>query len=294
MACPAGRLLAFSPAGAFPHSMPLEVEDMKFTVIGGDGRIVQLVEMLRRDGHRVSPYALERELICSAAPDFDGSDGVILPLPAEKNGALFAPFSDKKQDFSTIFAEIPPKTRVFAGKASHGLRGLCAEKGLILHDYFLREDFTLRNARLTAEGAISLLMSAAPQALLGRRVLIYGFGRIGRALARRLLALETKVTVCVRDPLQRMEARMLGCADADFSARPEADYVLNTVPLPHLSAEEFPGCICLELASPPYGFEPGSIGSAVMDGAALPGRYAPRSAAEAIRDTIYNILEEEI
>ena len=267
---------------------------MKFTVIGGDGRIVRLVQLLRRDGHQVAPYGLEKELVCCAAPDFEGSDGVILPLPAEKNGALFAPFSDTKHDFSTIFVEIPQKTRVFAGKASHGLRGLCAEKGLMLHDYFLREELTARNAELTAEGAISLLMNASPCALMGKGIVIYGFGRIGRALARRLLALEAKVTVCARDPGQRMDARAMGCADADFTARPEADFVVNTVPLPHLSAEEFPAAVCLELASPPYGFEPGSIGSAVLDGAALPGRYAPESAAEAIRDTIYNILEEDI
>lgn len=294
MACPAGRLLAFSPVGAFPHSMPLEVENMKFTLLGGDGRMVRLAEMLRKDGHMVSPFGLEKELVCSAAPDLQDTDAVILPLPCEKNGVLFAPFSHKKYDFSTLFADIPPGMPILAGKAGPGLRSLCAEKGLILHDYFLREDFTRRNALLTAEGALSLLMNAAPRALLGRRVLIYGFGRIGRALAQRLLALGASVTVCARDPRQRMQARILGCGDGDFSDRPEAEYVVNTVPHPHLRWDEFPGAVCLELASPPYGFEPGSIGLSVLDGSALPGKYAPDSAAEAIKDTIYNILEGKL
>lgn len=267
---------------------------MKFTVIGGDGRIARLVEMLRKDGHCVSPYALDKAMDCTARPDFEGCDAVILPLPSEKNGALFAPNSDKKHIFSTIFVEIPAGTRVFAGKASPALRTLCAEKGLILQDYFLREDLTLRNAELTAEGAVSLLMSSSPKALLGSHVLIYGFGRIGKAMAARLLGLGARVTVCARSSVQRMAARSMGCGDEDFSARPEADYVVNTVPAPHLAAEDFPGAVCLELASPPYGFEPGSIGDLVLDGAALPGKYAPDSAAEAIRDTIYNILEVKI
>lgn len=86
----------------------------------------------------------------------------------------------------------------------------------------------------------------------------------------------------------------MGCADAEFTARPQADFVVNTVPLPHLCVGDFPAAVCLELASPPYGFEPGSIGSAVLDGAALPGRYAPESAAQAILDTIYEMLEEDI
>lgn len=267
---------------------------MKFTVIGGDGRIVRLVQLLRRDGHEVSPYAMEKALICCSRPDFEDCDGVILPLPAEKNAALFAPFSDKKHDFSTIFAEIPAGTRVYAGKVAPGLRSLFAEKELVLRDYFLQENLTQRNAELTAEGAISLLMQASPRALMGSRVLIYGFGRIGKALTRRLLALGARVTVCARSSQQRMEARTMGCADAEFTARPQADFVVNTVPLPHLCVGDFPAAVCLELASPPYGFEPGSIGSAVLDGAALPGRYAPESAAQAILDTIYEMLEEDI
>ncbi len=267
---------------------------MKFTLLGGDGRIVRLAQLLRRDGHAVSPFALEKAMDCTPRPDFEGTDAVILPLPCEKNGALFAPFSHIKYDFSALLADISPGTGVLAGKAGPGLRSLCAERGLTLTDYFLREDLTLRNAQLTAEGAISLLMNAAPTALMGKRVLIYGFGRIGRALAARLQGLGTGVTVCVRDPAQACAAHSLGCETAPFSARPEADYVVNTVPHPHLAAGEFPGKVCLELASPPYGFEPGSIGLSVLDGSALPGKYAPDSAAEAIRDTIYNILEGDL
>lgn len=264
---------------------------MKFTVLGGDERIVRLCALLRRDGHSVSPFALEKAMICSAVPDLEGTDGVILPLPCTKNASLFAPLSGEKHHFSTLFDKIPPGTRLLAGKATAELKALCLEKGLVLEDYFLREEFTLRNAVLTAEGAVELLLKASPKALCGSRVLIYGFGRIGRALAARLLAFGAKVTVAARDPAQRVLAESMGCAVLPFSERTQADFVVNTVPHPHLCSALFGKAVCLELASPPYGFESDELGGRVILGSALPGKCAPEAAAEAVRDTIYNIME---
>lgn len=266
---------------------------MKFTVLGGDGRTLHLLRLLRQRGHSLSPYALERELVCTPKPDFEHTDAVLLPLPAEKDGALFAPFSDKRHDFSTIFVEIPPGTLLLGGRISPPLRELCRKMSLPLRDYYDSPQLGDRLAQLSAEAALWLLFGASPLALMGSRVLIYGFGRIGSALAQRSLALGAAVTVCARDPEQRSRARLLGCAAAEFSARPPADFAVNTVPSPHISARELPGCLCLELASPPYGFPGEEIGSAVLDGSALPGRCTPLSAAAATADTILNIMEDE-
>lgn len=265
---------------------------MKFAILGGDERMLRLVSLLRRDGHTVSPFAMERRLDCTPRPDTAGADTIILPLPCAANGLLFAPFSGEKHPLSTLFDEVSPGTAVLAGKAAPELQSLCRERGLPLHDYFLREDFTLRNAVLTAEGALGLLMSSSPRAIAGSRVLIYGFGRIGRALAQRLLGCGAHVLVAARDPAQRVLAESMGCAALPFSARPEADFVVNTVPHPHLFSAAFGKAVCLELASPPYGFELDELSGRVLLGSALPGKCAPESAAEAIRDTIYNILEE--
>ena len=51
----------------------------------------------------------------------------------------------------------------------------------------------------------------------------------------------------------------------------------------------------IELASPPYGFDAEAaarLGLALTVASGLPGKTAPESAAAAIRDTIYHILEE--
>lgn len=261
---------------------------MKFTLLGGDERMVRLCRLLEKDGHSVAPFALEKALPCPAAPDFD-CDCIILPLPCTKDGVLFAPNSERTWGLSELLMGAKPGTKVLAGKAPRELKEKCGELLLPLTDYFLREDFTLRNALLTAEGAVSLMLRESEKALLGSRVLIFGFGRIARALAQRLTAFGAHVTVAARDPAARVLARSMGCAGLDFSARPRADFVVNTVPAQHVSANHFPGAKCIELASPPYGFELEELGRAVILGSALPGKTAPESAAEAIRDTVYGI-----
>ncbi|MCM1150390.1 MAG: dipicolinate synthase, partial [Butyricicoccus sp.] len=173
---------------------------MKFALTGGDGRFVRLCRLLRADGHEVRPFALEKELpdsTESAAEALDGADCLILPLPCLRGGRLNAPFSAMEHDARDILRHAAPGTVVCAGMAGE-LRSRCEALGLPLHDYFEREDFALANSLLTAEGCIELLLTESERSLHGSRVLICGFGRIGRMLAPRLLALGARVTVAAR------------------------------------------------------------------------------------------------
>ena len=186
---------------------------MRFALLGGDRRCLYLYELLRSDGHAVVPFALEQALP-DCAPDaaaaVAGADCVLLPVPCEKSGALFAPFSAAVRAVSPLLTDAAPGTRVFAGGAGEALRSACRRGGLPLTDYLRREDFALRNADITAEAAVSKLCQG-DGALRGQRVLIAGFGRIGRCLAPKLLALGAAVTVLARDPAQRAQAALLGC-----------------------------------------------------------------------------------
>ena len=274
---------------------------MNFAVFGGDDRIVRLCGLLRADGHRVRPYALEGKLPCAAAPAeaLHGADAVILPLPCKKDGALNAPHSPEKHSFSALLASATPGLPVLAGKAPEELRSICRRQKLALHDYFLREDFTLRNAELTAEGAVGLLLQGE-SSLRGSRVLIVGFGRIGRLLAMKLRALGAEVTAAARKSEDRVLAECLGCRalPLPLPGGGHWDAVVNTVPAQLLCAAELEGfgnARCIELASPPYGFDfeaAEALGKRIELASGLPGKTAPAAAAAAVRDAIYGILEE--
>lgn len=273
---------------------------MKFIVIGGDERFVRLCRLLQRDGHGVFPLALDSALPVQGPPDFAGADAVILPLPAERGGFLNAPLSGENYRLAEVLAGVPEGKSIFAGMAGEGLRDFCGRRGLRLRDYFAREELQVKNAALTAEGALGLLLGHDGGGLCRRRILICGFGRIGRLLAPRLLAMGARVGVAARSASDRAWAEAMGCAAMSLgeAAVPDWDFVVNTVPSPLFGGAEiaaFGEAKLVELASAPYGFDLASaeaLGKRVELASGLPARCAPEAAAAAIRDTIYNMLEE--
>ncbi len=76
--------------------------------------------------------------------------------------------------------------------------------------------------------------------------------------------------------------------------------VINTVPAPMLTAARVagmkPDALILDLASAPGGtdFEAArAFGIRALTAPGLPGKWSPQTAAEAVRDAVYNILEDE-
>ena len=167
-----------------------------------------------------------------------------------------------------------------------------------------RRDFTVGNVAITAEAAIEQLMRSGEKTLLGSHVLVTGRGRIASLISPRLRALGSYVTVCARKAEDRAMAQALGLGCCGFAEIPrlaeDMDFVVNTVPAEVLDWETLGGfqkdCVLLELASAPGGFDPeiaAGLGLHTVFAPGLPGTYAPLSAVELMRDTIYTIMEEQ-
>lgn len=275
---------------------------MRFALIGGDDRSVRLCRLLRADGHDVRPFALEKAIPCAAtaAEALEGADCAVLPVPCIRGGGLNAPLSATGHDAAGILRRAAPGTVVCAGLAQE-IRAACGCFGLPLFDYFTREDFAVSNALLTAEGCIGLMLSESERALCRARVLICGFGRIGRLLAPRLLALGARVTVAARSAAALALARAMGCETLMLGSGDLAggfDFAVNTIPSPIFGPAELerlrPARL-IELASAPFGFDAVAarrLGLELTSAPGLPSKCAPESAAEIIRDSIYQILEE--
>ena len=220
---------------------------MKIALLPGDARQEILGELLAKAGHEVLSYAPGRE-----------ADAWLFPLPTGDHPAL---------------GELRP--------GSLALTALAAGEhpGLRLRDYYAREETLLRNAAITAEGAVAEAVRALDRTLLGARVLLLGGGRISRALTPRLRSLGAEVTVYARDPAQRALAEGFGCRTlAALPEKPEGyDLLINTVPAALLPGK--PDCPAMELASAPGGFRDPS---GVISARGLPGKTAPRSAAGSV------------
>ncbi len=150
--------------------------------------------------------------------------------------------------------------------------------------------YMLQNAALTAEGAAALVMRRAPGAVMGMRILVTGYGRVGSLLAEKLAALGARVTVADRSSVRRAAARARGFDAVSFGEiSPSWDAVVNTVPAPVLRGDHG-GALCVDLAGAPGGW---ADGTPVLKAPGLPGLYAPQAAADIMAEALYRALEAE-
>ena len=284
--------------------------ELNLWVAGGDMRQAKLAELLAADGHTVHAYALERLGALDGVEMEESLEGaaladcVVLPLPAAGEGSLLnAPLSGRKHPLALVLDALRPGQVICAGMVGPQTAALAADRGLTLHDYFAREELAVANAVPTAEGAVQLAMEHLPITIHGSRVLVLGFGRVGRITAQRFGALGARVSVAARKFDQLAWAQAMG-----FDPQPlnhlagwlcGYDLVVNTIPAPVLTRRELedlkPGCLILDLASKPGGVDQraaGELGLTVIWALALPGKVAPVTAGAAIQTAIYNMLQE--
>lgn len=282
-----------------------------FSVIGGDRRQAHLAELLAEDGHTVRAYALEKHAFSdrvTKAYNFQELthrvDCVILPLPVSgEAGALNTPLSLSTYLLDEIFNLFPTGQTVVAGKADHALFEKAGRSGVRLYDYLEREEFSVSNAIPSAEGAIQLAMQELPTTLHGLNVLILGYGRIGKLLAKYLQALGAHVTVTARKygDLAWIDAAGFPAmhTHAISGNLSHFDLIFNTIPSLTLTADRLaelkPGCLCIDLASKPGGIDFSAakkLGVRAIWELSIPGKVAPVTAGMIMKQTIYNIMDE--
>jgi len=275
------------------------------TILGGDMRQVYLARQLLEDGWEAVTWGLEQGGAPAAATLDEALRGkvVILPMPVERSGMLHLPLTDTELETERIWPRLSYDQLLLGGLTGGLSQRLMADYGLTLLDYSTREEMQVANAVPTAEGAIQLAMEATDRTLHGSRCLIIGYGRIGRVLADRLLSLGAEVTVSARKygDLAWIEAWGYRGIRTDALAGElgRYDIIFNTVPALILDGprigETREGCIIIDLASLPGGVdieEAARRSRRVIQAPGLPGKAAPCTAAGAIRDSIYHILEE--
>lgn len=149
------------------------------------------------------------------------------------------------------------------------------------------------NAAITAYCAVRLAMQELPVTLRGLKVLIIGWGRIGRCLSALLWGLEADVTVAAR----KLEDRAMAHALGYHTAIPEEldqdlncyRLIYNTAPAPVLSREQIAhcreNCLKIDLAS-----SLGIDAEDVLWARGLPGKDAPESSGKLIAKTAIRLI----
>jgi len=246
------------------------------TVIGGDERFDRLRQLLNSDGYKITNSITD-------------SDIVILPLPFR--------WSDE------IMAQLKPSQLIFAGRVSHKDYTRAKSHNLNLLDYFAREELAIANSVATAEGAIEIAIRETPGTINGATVLIIGYGRLGKVIAHHFFSLGAKVTVSARSHSDKAWIAVNGYGVADTYSLganlTEYDIIINTVPALVLTRERLEkvnkDALLIDLASIPGGIDFNAASELQIKtewALSLPGKVAPLTSAEIIRDTIFNMLNE--
>lgn len=152
---------------------------------------------------------------------------------------------------------------------------------------FLKDPFYLAdNAAITAECAVRLLGEQLPD-LFNCRILILGWGRIGKCLGKLLQQIGANVTIAARKESDLAMIHALGYQAAPTQKIHQEvlcyDAILNTVPAMILPDLQFDG-IAIELAS-----KPGMNGTNIISARGLPGKMAPEKSGELIARTFIRL-----
>lgn len=283
-----------------------------FSFIGGDLRQKSVMQHLADEGHKVYVYGFSEQLL-SDAPGIDcmssleacikHAEVVVLPLPYGKEDDINAPFSDKKIHTSDLLRCMDDKQLLFAGKVDERLKTLAALYNVHPIDYMAREELAVRNAIPTAEGALEIAMSETPYTLHGANCLVIGYGRIGKILSKDLQSLGAYTYVAARKHADLAWIKANAMMPVPLAVLDHFidifDIIFNTAPAPILDYKLLSliqkDCLVIDLASTPGGVDfeaAGQLGRKVIKALSLPGKVAPNTAGEIIKDTIVNILEE--
>lgn len=285
------------------------------SIIGGDLRIVNLIELLAKDDFLVYTYGLENseELIesenvikCKNIDELVNSSEIIIgPVPMTNDAEnLSAPFSEEKISINELLQKMAGKSKTFlAGQLSEKIINSCQENNINYIDLLKREELVVLNTIATAEGAIQITMENTQKTIHGSNILIMGFGRVGKVLAKMLDGIGAKVSCEARKNSDIAWIKAYGYNPIHLSELESElgnyDIIINTIPFQILDENRLKyikkDCTIVDLSSNPGGVDrraARSLGIKLIWALSLPGKVAPMTSAEFIKETLYHILKE--
>ena len=283
------------------------------SVIGGDLRSIKLIELLSSEGKIIYTYGfdLADEIIenknivfCKNYKDaIKKSKIIIAPIPfsSDKQNLLMT-FSKDKIKVEEFLNNIDGKT-VIGGNFSEDVRKEFERRNVQYIDLIKREEFSVLNAISTAEGTIEIILRETEITLHGSKVLVMGFGRVGKVLAHKLYGLGAKVYCEARKNEDIAWIKAYGYNPIELKELDkyigEFEVIVNTIPFEVLNEQKLnlvkKDVLLIDLASNPGGIDRKVAKDKKLKfiwALSLPGKVAPTTSAEYIKETLENALNE--
>lgn len=282
-----------------------------FAILGNDKRLSSVSDELSKNGHLVRVI---EDIGCSSAELFtrydkavSGSDFIILPLPATRDGKHISTLSEKIKLCDIIELSKINGSIILGGLISDDLKANCKSIGVEIIDYYALESIQAKNALPSAEGALMIAMENTDITVKGMNALVCGYGKTGSLLADILRKLGADVTVGARRDETLCELSIEGFKSVRLGDDTEAlqntvkdcDVIFNTVPARIFTKNLFDGLkkppVYIEIASAPGGIDPSDARDCninIIFAPSIPSKYAPKTAGLYVFEAISEILEK--
>lgn len=287
------------------------MESKKITILCGDQRNLMLAKLLSEDGHKVMLYGFEEisedeNLIINndfkSAIEF--SNIIIGPVPfIGENEKLYTDNDKYALSIKNVFESLTKDQTLMGGYITEDYKSLGEKYPFKLIDFYERDEMRISNAIPTAEGVIQNAMGHMETTMHGSNIMVLGFGRVGKMLSKMLSGIGANVYTAARShkDISWIKAYgykpvLLNEIDKYFD---EIDVIFNTIP--HVSLDESmlkllnKNTLIFDNASNPGGVDyekAKEIGIKTFRLLGVPGETAPITAAQCIKDTVFNIIEE--
>jgi dipicolinate synthase subunit A len=286
-----------------------KMKSSRYLIVGGDDRLVELATIFERNGMAISTYGMDKVEIKNVENHLyleealANSDVIVCPIPFSKDvHKINSKYSSVDIEIEELFKKGTGK-KLILGAINNYSKELAKKYSIEYSDYYNDEGYQILNTIPTAEGALSIIINETMETLFGSKVLVLGYGRIGKLLSEYLKGLNAEVYVEARKDSDLTWINARGMKAVSIEQLPsylgEMDVIVNTVPammldcgmLDLVKKEVF----ILDLASTPGGVDfayAADKGIKTVHALGIPGKVACRSAAIYIYDTIKKILQD--
>lgn len=281
--------------------------------MGGDARYVEVIHLLAAKGMKVfligyDQLTFENPTIIQTTIediDFGAMDAISLPVAGtNETGKVEAIYTDKDV---YLTEEMVNKTSghcvIYTGTANAYLKHVTKSANRTLITLFERDDLAIYNSIPTAEGTLLLAIEHTDLTVHGSNVMVLGFGRVGKTVARLFASVGASVRVAVRKPADTARIKEMGLTpirlenlESDIAGM---DIILNTIPHPIIDSEAISAMkkstLIIDITSAPGGTDfnfAHEQGIKAFHALGLPGKTAPKSAGRFIGGVLLDLLKK--
>lgn len=293
-------------------------KDKALSFMGGDLITVNLINQFLKDGYKIKTYAFDGAYDLIDADDkvknkmfaeniedvINFAENIIFAMPF-KNASeqIISTFSNKKIDIKEILPMLKNK-KIFVGNLSDETITILNTQKNEIYNLNNNNEIRISNALITAEAAVGIIASESQRTIHGMKILILGFGRLGKMLAKTFKSLDADLTVEARKDSDIAWINAYGYKSLHLDNLTENigdfEVIINTVPFMLLDKERIEklrkDVYVLDLADDERGIDTKEARKNNIKNLwalSLPAKNAPYSYAKSIKDVMKMILERK-